>query len=370
MKKALGIVNLHSNPSLDKLTENRPLGVVTFLGRYGLIDLSLSNFTNSDINKIEVLVEYGLDSVRSHIQNGTAWISNTKTGYLRSVINEHQFGDKKHNTDVANIIQNIPYDVFDEDYIVVASPQYLMNLDYRDVLRKHGESNADITIVYAHTSKVKDFVGADFLKVEKDGRITKFLDKITAKTADVSVESYVFSKDAFFKMLEFSKEISNTKTTIRNIVELFTNNKVVKVCGYKLQNEVFPILSLNQYVEQSFKMLDQKYWDLLFPREWPIYTTTHNTPPTLYGEKADISNSIIANGAIVNGKVKNSILSRDVLVDEGASIVDCILFSRTEIGENVHLSRVLTDKNVKIKTVKKLSGDNKNYLLIAKGAKI
>ena len=40
MSKVVAICNLHNEPSLGELTENRPLGTVSFLGRYGLMTLS------------------------------------------------------------------------------------------------------------------------------------------------------------------------------------------------------------------------------------------------------------------------------------------------------------------------------------------
>ena len=45
MSKVLGICNLHDCPRLGRLTSKRSIGSVTFLGRYGLIDFTLSNFT-------------------------------------------------------------------------------------------------------------------------------------------------------------------------------------------------------------------------------------------------------------------------------------------------------------------------------------
>ena len=43
MNKILGICNLHDSPSLGQLTKNRPLGALSFLSRYGLMDFTLSN---------------------------------------------------------------------------------------------------------------------------------------------------------------------------------------------------------------------------------------------------------------------------------------------------------------------------------------
>ena len=171
-------------------------------------------------------------------------------------------------------------------------------------------------------------------------------------------------------MLRFSRDISNTSITIKKMVELYTNNRMAKVYAYRHNGAVYPILSLNQYVEQSFKFLNNNIRKTLFDPSWPVYTTTHNTPPAYYGPFAEVDNSFISNGVIVKGKVRNSILCRDVYVDEGAEINNCILFTKTEIGKNVNLRYVISDKNVVIKEVKNLIGDEKDYLLISKGAKI
>ena len=42
MNSVLGFVDLHDEPSLGKLTETRPLGSISFLGRYAIIDFVLS----------------------------------------------------------------------------------------------------------------------------------------------------------------------------------------------------------------------------------------------------------------------------------------------------------------------------------------
>ena len=44
MNRVLGICNLHDGPNLGRLSANTTLGCVTFLGRFGLMDFTLSNF--------------------------------------------------------------------------------------------------------------------------------------------------------------------------------------------------------------------------------------------------------------------------------------------------------------------------------------
>ena len=371
MKRAIGFLNLHACPSLGKLTENRSFGTVTFLGRYALMDFVLSNFSNSDINKTEILVERFYDSVRSHISNGNIWVSNTKTGFIRPVLNEKQWY-LQDNTDIANIMENIPVSALTEDYVVVASPQFLMSIDYREVLRQHGDAGAGITVVYTKTKDRERFAGCDSIAVDKEGFIRRFNKTNNDEEEEVCIplESYVFTKDVFIGLLRFSKELSNTKTTIRKMVELYANNHMTSVKGYEFKGMVVPILSLNQYIDESFKLLANKNRKQLFDPEWPIYTTTHNTPPVRYGDNAVVTNCFVANGSYIKGTAKNCIISRDVVIDEGAVVENCILFTNTYVGQRVSLKHTVTDKNVVINDVKRLSGDEQDYLLISKGAKI
>ncbi|HPM07736.1 MAG TPA: glucose-1-phosphate adenylyltransferase, partial [Bacilli bacterium] len=87
-----------------------------------------------------------------------------------------------------------------------------------------------------------------------------------------------------------------------------------------------------------------RYAHLLFIKDWPIYTITRDTTPTLYGTKTNIHNCFIANGAIVEGRVENSIISRNVKVGRGAIIRNSIILSDTVVGENAIISHAVIDK--------------------------
>ena len=90
---------MHDSPRLGKLTEKRPIGTVSFLGRYGLMDFALSNFSNSGIDRVGILVDRYLHSVISHVRDGSIWINNTKTGSQRLFYNENM-PSHKFNTDI------------------------------------------------------------------------------------------------------------------------------------------------------------------------------------------------------------------------------------------------------------------------------
>ena len=169
MNKILGICNLHDTPSLGPITKNRPIGAVSFLSRYGLMDFTLSNFSNSGIDKIAILTESNSTSVLSHTLDGNIWINNTKTGFLRILVNEQMIESPKFNTDIANMEKH--YGILEEvdpDYVIVAPRFFLMSFDFRKMLEFHEETGAEITCLYTPITRgKKEYLNCDILDIEK-----------------------------------------------------------------------------------------------------------------------------------------------------------------------------------------------------------
>ena len=57
MAKAFGIVNFAGNHiAVEGMQEYRPVGAFSFLGRYRVIDFTISNMSNSGIDHIQVYI--------------------------------------------------------------------------------------------------------------------------------------------------------------------------------------------------------------------------------------------------------------------------------------------------------------------------
>ena len=120
------LLNLFNSPSLGALTEKRNFGSVTFLGRYGLADVMLSNFSNSGINRIGILVDRYTQSMRNHVQTGKTFVNNTKIGGLDIIYDEQGNLKPQLNNDISDLTANISYmEHLYCDYLVVA-PSFLL----------------------------------------------------------------------------------------------------------------------------------------------------------------------------------------------------------------------------------------------------
>ncbi len=370
MNRVIGICDTHNEPHLGELTAKRPLGAVSFLGRYGLIDFALSNFSNSNIDRVFVLVKHGVVAIKRHVRSGAIWTHNTRLGYIDLLVNEKGLRNPATNTDINNLKRNVPLDEIDFEYAVIAPTYFLSSMDFRPIIDAHEDSGADITVVYTHaTNADQEYNRKDKLTV-KDGKITKIRQNLGRTVeADISLDTYVISKKALKKLVADSEKISDL-FSINDMIRFYIEEEAANVNGYLFDGFVVPMLSYENYVNHSLDLLNYHIRSKLFLEDWPIYTTTHNTPPALYGKDADVQNSFVANGAIIKGKVRNSIISRDVIIEKGADISHCIIFTQSYISKDAKLKYVLADKSVVIKEVKNLSGSPEEVIYIRQGAKI
>ena len=89
----------------------------------------------------------------------------------------------------------------------------------------------------------------------------------------------------------------------------------------------------------------------------------------MFKERAEIVNSVIANGCILGGKVKNSILARGAIVEEGAIVEDSILLQDSVVKSGAVLKNIIVDKNNVIKCNERLSASRNYPLVIEKSIK-
>jgi len=348
MRNVLGLVNLHRAPSLGSINLDRSIASTTFLGRYAFIDFPLSNFANSKIEKKGILVEKNIRSVLKHIGNGNIYNANTITGFTSIMYNEKCASLGQYNTDINNLIENVNYiNQAHPDYILVAPVHIIYRMNYQDVIDAHIKSGADITMIYKKidNGNEEENVILDDLQIE-NGKVKEIYRNMgQTKNINASLETYVMSRKVFDMLINKAKQLSNF-FSIRDLTKFIINE--INVQAYEYDGFMVTISGAQSYYNHSLKLLDPRELKQMFDPNWPIYTTTHNTPPSRYKKNAIVSNSFISNGSQINGKVSGSIISRDVIIEEGAEVIDSIVFTDTTIGKGVKVINAIIDKHVKV----------------------
>lgn len=370
LNKVLAIVDLHDKANLGPLTENRTEAVTTLFGRYTFIDFMLSNFTNSEIDNIAILVSEKTKGIRKHINRDSVYLKNSKTGFLRILSNEKGRLTPIFNTDINNLKEN-DYVLYDDtsEYVIVAPVSFVANIDFNDIIEKHKESGSFASLVYKETSDDEQFSDCEKVVVDAIGNAQRF-DRVSKENGNFNVNLgiYVINKPFFMKLINESSNVSETYS-IAQMIKYYTRFDLKLNC-IEFKGDVLCFNSLKKYFKNSMDLLDGHLDKILLREHGSIYTTTHNSRPTLYGPKADVKCSLIANGSTINGTVKHSILARDVVVEEGAIVENSILFSHTIVRSGVHIKNVVSNKRVDFKEEKEVIGEENNPIYISQGTNI
>lgn len=372
MCDAFGVVVFAGNHvHVGGLEDYRSIGALSFLGRYRVIDFPISNMTNSGIDNIQMYVKSHPRSVIDHVGTGRHYNINSKRGKL-SVL----FGDQSQSTssfyrhDIASFYYNrLAIEAMPQKYVVIASNYMLYSIDYNDVVEQHIESGADITMIYKSVDTAKDeFINCDTLNLNKQkGVLSIETNRGNYKTRNISLESYVMSKEIFLAMID---QAVNTSSLYWMKDILNDSCKFLDVRGYQYKGYLAAINSFNAYYKANMELLNPTERKKLFKEDWPIYTKTNDSAPTHYFKNGSATGSLVSNGCCVEGRIEHSVIGRGCHIKEGALVKNCVLAPGTIIGEDVVIENVVVDKKVVISQVKEVKGTEEKPAYVKRNDRI
>lgn len=369
--RALGIINFEdSTAAIEGLGQYRPTPGIAFMGRYRIIDFVLSNMTNSGIDNVQVYCKEKPRNLFEHLGTGQFYNINSKRGKLRILYGEKTFSSPVYNHDVANFMLNMQYIEQDTNpYVVIAPSYFIYSLDYNTVLEEHIASKADITVLYTNTNQAKtSFHSCDTVILDKFKRVTGFdKNRGNRKNATISLEAYVLSKTLFIDLVKKAAETSSLfwfKDILRDMCD------ELDMRGYHVKGYVACLNSLQEYYRISMELKDRQNASQLFKKDWPVYTKTNDSSPTMFAVGSNVTGSMIANGCEIYGEVHNSIISRNVTICKGAVVKDSIVLPGAYIGERAKLDHVVVDKYAIIHHVKELRGTDEDLVYVKRRDRI
>ncbi len=375
---AAGIIfsNIH-DANMPELTRNRTMASVPFGCRYRLIDFTLSNMVNSNINNVSVITHYNYQSLMDHIGSGKDWDLARRSGgikilppFITAYANNN---NSLYSTrlealkNVYNSISKIP-----DDYVVLSDCDVICNVDLKDMIKNHMENGADITIAVKRVKLTKEKAKINvIINSDENGRITDFKAGLTnfEGEADINLNIMVMHRQ-YLQEIVLDAIAHNYNSLTKDILLKNIDRKVYRT--YRYDGYFACISSSQDYYASSMELINDSdvRAQLFGVKNRPIYTKVRNSAPTYYSPEAKVKNSLIADGCQIFGEVENSIIFRGTKIGKGTVVKNCILFQDTFTGENVKLNCVIADKNVVIRDNKNLSGDETLPFYLAKGKMI
>ena len=360
---------------LDPLTRERAKPAVPFGGRYRIIDFALSNFANSGILRMKVLVQYKSESLNAHIQRG--WrLTPLLNEYVEIVPAQMRVGPKWFEGSADAIYQNLNIITDEEpEYTFVFGADHVYRMDVRQMLDFHVDRKADLTVaaIPIPISEASEF---GIIEVDADGRMIGFTEKPKsgAKTMPgdptrclASMGNYIFTTDALVQEIvrdagdsksvhDFGKSIVSSMHERKRVFVYDFAQNTVPGQGEKERGYWRDVGSLDAYFQANMDLVDVDPIFSLYNDAWPIYTIQHNQPPVKFvfnnareNRVGRATDALVSEGCIISGgHVHHSILSPKVRVNSYAYVEDSILFENVNIGRHCRIRRAIIDKHVDI----------------------
>ena len=370
MKHVVGIVNLHNTIDLGPLTKRRSIASTSFLSRYAFIDFQLSNFANSNITQIGILIREKPRSLFKHLGLGKEWSMNTKRGGITFMYNEQFANQPAYNHDINNLFENEFFIASEKVTEIVFAPAHILAaIDYRPIIDEHRRRGAKVTLVTTEVHNANEtFIGSDFAEIDIDGIVTHMGVNLGDKARRyMSLGIYIINRETLYDLMVKARHTS-AFFSLRDIITHLIPHLAIH--NYTYQGFVRCVDSLAHYQQYSMELLNPIVFEQFLKPNWPIYTRTFDTPPTFYGPTASVKQSFIANGAQIHGKVINSVIGRDVYVSPGAVIENCVLMSRAHVNNAAKLKNVILDKESVVENVLEIEGKPDNPIVVNQGEKV
>lgn len=371
MCNAFGIINFEgSNVNVEGVQEHRPVGAFSFLGRYRIIDFPISNMTNSGVNHIQVYVQRKPRSLIEHLGTGRHYNINSKRGKLHILYGENASESIFYNHDIASYRANMAtIEEVNYPYVIIAPSYMIYSMDYSELLSKHRESGADITMVYQSVDDARDsYINCDVLNLNKQkGVLSIDRNRGNNKSRNISLETYVMSKELFISLVNKAANISSLYS-LRDMLN--DECSELDVRGVAHRGYFAAINDFKGYYDANMSMVNIDTAMTLFNDDWPIYTRTNDSSPTQYFACSNVEHSVVSNGCLIEGTVENSIIGRGCTLKKGSIVKDSVILPGVIIGEDVHIEGAIIDKKAKITRMKELIADSSHPAYVKRNDRI
>lgn len=367
--RAMGIILAGGGARQSRMGElagRRAVAAMPIAGSYRSIDFSLSNMTNSHIQKVAVLTQDNARSLNEHLSSSKWWDFGRKQGglYVFTPTRTAENSDWYRGT-ADSIAQNLEFlKDSHEPYVVIASGDCVYKMDYNKVLEYHIEKKADITVVCKEFGNEVNVERFGCVKTDEDGRIREFEEKpVKASSHTISCGIYVIRRRQLIEMIE--KAAGEGRYDFVNDI-LIRYKDLKRIYAYKITDYWKNISTVQDYYDTNMDFLKPDIRNYFFKQYPDIYSKIDDLPPAKYNVGVQVRNSLIASGSIINGEVENSVIFKKVFVGNNCTIKNSIILNDVYIGDNTHIENCIVESRDTIRANSFHKGEGEIKVVVEK----
>ncbi|MCQ2594019.1 MAG: glucose-1-phosphate adenylyltransferase [Treponemataceae bacterium] len=366
---------------LYPLTKERSKPAVPFGGKHRIVDIPISNCINSGFNQIYILTQFNSASLHMHISHGYSFDSFSR-GFVEILAAEQTFEHSGWFEGTADAVRKnfAHFKTQKPTHYIILSGDQLYQMDLKEFLDKHIESGAEISIATTAVTR-QDATGFGIMKVNKENRITEFMEKPAAdldisdwiipnesRTAGAtpgkdylaSMGIYIFNAETMYQVLDnnctdFGKEI---------IPQAIKNHKV---SSYIYDGYWEDIGTIKSFYDANLDLARINPKFNFYDEDKPIFTHSRNLPPSKM-TNSTMNGAIASEGCVITeATIVNSLVGVRSNIEPGTFLdgVICMGSDYYEtpeqkdenrklnrpnigIGRNCRIKQCIIDKNARI----------------------
>ncbi|MGH7361508.1 MAG: sugar phosphate nucleotidyltransferase, partial [Candidatus Methylomirabilales bacterium] len=194
---------------LHPLTRERSKPAVPFGGKYRIVDFVLSNFVNSGIFSLYVLVQYKSQSLIEHLQIGWRHGGLLRDHFISVVPPQMRMGEMWYRGTADAVAQNLHLiQDFNPDMVAIFGADHIYRMDLNQMLAFHAEREADVTVA-ALPVPLAEASGFGVIEADSEDRVLAFHEKPRQPVpmpgdpsrAYGSMGNYIFTKEVLVECL-------------------------------------------------------------------------------------------------------------------------------------------------------------------------
>ena len=376
--KVLGIILGGGQGSrLYPLTEKRSKPSVPIAGKYRLVDIPISNCINSEIKRMYVLTQFNSASLNRHIKN-TYHFSFFSSAFVDVLAAEQTMKSDKWFQGTADAVRQSMHHFLQHDfeYALILSGDQLYQMDYNDIVQKHIDSKAAISVA-TYPVNAKDATSFGILKSNEDNVITSFIEKPSSDLlvdwkSEVgedmksqgreylgSMGIYVFNRDLLIDLMNDESTVDFGKEIIPQSIHKH------KTVSYPFKGYWTDIGNIDSFFEANIGLTDAIPAFNLYDKNMRVYTRARILPTSKISNTT-LNSAVIAEGCIIHAeKIEKSVIGVRSRIGKNSVIINTYMMGSDKyesleeiernkieilmgIGENCYIKNAIIDKNCRI----------------------
>jgi glucose-1-phosphate adenylyltransferase len=368
---------------LFPLTRDRSKPAVPLAGKYRLVDIPISNCINSGLMRIYLLTQFNSASLHRHISQSYKF-DHFSSGFVEILAAEQTFSDTSWYQGTADAVRKNLVHLLNHDceYVLILSGDQLYRMDFRDIVGRHIESSADLTIATIPVER-SAAQSLGIMRIDGERRITRFEEKPMEEGvldslrrdrglySELGIEGdqelflasmgiYVFNRDVLIRMLD------NTLTDFgKHIIPGAIHTH--RVYSHVYQGYWEDVGTIRSFFDANLDTASDLPRFNFFDMSAPIYTRPRFLPATKINAAA-VDHAVISDGCIINqAQISYSMVGVRSIVNSGSRLHRTVLMGgdyyeshasilehesmgvpRIGVGANTRIENAIIDKNARI----------------------